>query len=194
MPPRRPPVDPGIYARLVQRINELERRLDALQQGQPGRSEAYQPNYLTFDPASGRIGAQFTGRIKALGVDIDAGLSDVPDQQREVRWVRQDGTLVAEVYAYTAGGGDFLELFTEPGVDGTVKLQAQSTLLSLQDTVARSSIDLIVPGTPGRTLLDNVNNSSWVQVHVASASQEIAFKWTGTALEVYVNGGLYITI
>lgn len=46
------------------------------------------PNYLTIDPATGAVGADFTGHIHALGLDLDAApLAGTNDN--EIHWLAQ---------------------------------------------------------------------------------------------------------
>lgn len=64
-----------------------------------------QPNYLTTDPNTGKVSANFTGHVSASGVDLPAAItaqSGQPDNQ--VRWLKQsDGSLVASMVGFDVG-------------------------------------------------------------------------------------------
>jgi hypothetical protein len=62
-----------------------------------------QPTFITLD-AAGRIGAVFTGKIVATGLDLTAALGNVTDVN-EIRWLRaSDSAVVATLSANMLGG------------------------------------------------------------------------------------------
>src|SRR5215469_878325 len=70
------------------RIEELEARIAALEQGISANSEALSPNYITVDPATGLTGATFSGLIKAQGVQLKEAIgSGAPTLTNSVQWV-----------------------------------------------------------------------------------------------------------
>jgi hypothetical protein len=53
------------------------------------------PNYLTVDPVTGAVGANFSGHVHAAGVDLDSDPSGNFQPEHQVRWVRaSDGTIM----------------------------------------------------------------------------------------------------
>src|SRR4051812_19156724 len=66
-------------------------------------SEALEATYLTVDPA-GRVGASFTGKVHAQGLDLDAGTTGTPPDIDRVRWLRTtDAKVVADMLAAFTG-------------------------------------------------------------------------------------------
>lgn len=67
------------------------------------------PNYLTIDPTTGAVGAVFTGKLVAQGIDFGAAVADgFPVSQ--VRWIRQsDGAVVAFIEGYDDVNGSTLQ-------------------------------------------------------------------------------------
>lgn len=66
------------------------------------QSDSIVPNYLTIDPITGLVGANFTGRVRASGgVDIDPELNGagLPRAENSVRWINPaNGNIVASIY------------------------------------------------------------------------------------------------
>lgn len=104
-------------------ISSILARLDALEALDPG--ETLQPNYLSINPATGQIGANFSGLIQALGLILPAaGSSLLPyPQNSSIEWVRQsDGAVVAQQSALSSGGTESLEIrsYRAPGGDNAI--------------------------------------------------------------------------
>jgi hypothetical protein len=74
------------------------------------------PTVLTVD-AAGNVGANFTGKVHATGLDMDAALGNVTNVN-SIRWLRQsDGAVVAHIDANVLGtqgaaGADFSGFLT----------------------------------------------------------------------------------
>lgn len=64
-----------------------------------------QPNYLTTDPNTGKISANFSGHVSAAGVDLPAAVTAQAGQpDNQVRWLKQsDGSLVASMVGFDVG-------------------------------------------------------------------------------------------
>ena len=64
--------------------------------------------------AQGNVTYDFEGHIRAQGVDLDAGESSSPPDDRRVRWLRRsDGAVVATLYAYQLANDSVLRLRAE---------------------------------------------------------------------------------
>lgn len=80
-------------------LDALARRVNDLAQDVASGAEVLQPNYLTIDPNTGVVGADFTGVISALGVTLPSGDTLTPPATNRVRWVRQsDGSVLADIF------------------------------------------------------------------------------------------------
>lgn len=84
----------------------------------PFGPDSVSPAYLTLD-AAGNVGADFTGHVKATGLDLEAGTTASPPNDRKVRWLRtSDGAVIANLAAFNLGGGSSLNLSAQgPGTD-----------------------------------------------------------------------------
>lgn len=129
-----------------------------------------QPNYLTQN-ANGDVGGVFPG-----GVQIFAGTSNSPPDERQVRWIRDDnGLLVANLKGYIAGPGgpQSRESWLEArgiGLDrGFVSNIAESAggpiaqILLSSDVLTPQARVLAVAGVEQRIVIDNAQQSSFVQ-------------------------------
>lgn len=59
-----------------------------------GTGDVYTPTFITVAP-DGTIGFDFTGHIKATGLDLNAESSGVFSELTAIRWLNSDGTLLA---------------------------------------------------------------------------------------------------
>jgi hypothetical protein len=80
-------------------LARLEARLAALENR--GNAEALAPSYVSVDPATGVVGATFSGHVAASGIDLPAGFNPVPTNDSKVRWLEAaDGSPMGEVFGY----------------------------------------------------------------------------------------------
>lgn len=107
-----------------------------------------QPNYLTVDN-NGAVGAEFTGHIRAQGVDLVSGDEQSPPADRKIQWHKDtlDGQVLEEVFGWGAVG------------EGGTRLQEVLTTLAVSDDdagVARINLQAGVAGqASGITVLAN---------------------------------------
>jgi hypothetical protein len=96
------------------------------------------PTFITVD-AQGRISAEFTGTIKAIGLDLDASPSDVnPSASSLIRWL-------------DANGADAVDLMGSAPVGGLGKLFARATgggTVLLVDGQGKSDFPIILHRDP----------------------------------------------
>lgn len=52
-------------------------------------------NYLTVDPATGAVGANFSGHVHASGLDLDTSPIIIPPDENSIRWLTAPGGGVA---------------------------------------------------------------------------------------------------
>jgi len=65
------------------------------------------PNYVTIDPATGKIGANFTGVINAEGLNLPSGTSQVLQPANQIIWKPgPNGALIATIGAFVNAGDD----------------------------------------------------------------------------------------
>ncbi len=106
------------------------------------------PNYLTVGP-DGKVNADFTGYIRARGVDLKGGIGNVysATTEQEVFWRRQsDGSLLSEI----SGG------YQEPN--------GPSWINNLAISPANSYTAMIAPQAH-----DSDNTQTWVEATVAGS-------------------------
>lgn len=166
-------------------LADLEARVVALEQPAAGRATQLSANYLTIDPATGAIGANFTGHIHGQGLDLDAATNPTPPTSDKVRWLAAGGGLVAaEIAAFRGvGGQDELDLTVNPGLNdpaGTIELRTfgydSVTLRSAKIDVQASQFDATTniiaqaigaAGTHGVTIVDAAGRSTFPQINAA---------------------------
>jgi hypothetical protein len=75
------------------------------------------PNYLTVDPVTGAVGANFSGKIHAQGLDLDAFTNPTPPDKDLIRWLTTTGVDINAIGAYDLAGQHigFLESIASPG-------------------------------------------------------------------------------
>lgn len=163
----------------LQRLDRLERQVAALQAG-AGAGESLQPNYLTV-AADGSVGASFTGRVHAEGLDLDANTdpANFPDVD-SIRWIHTtDGFVVARDIGGISGGAAYNNKFSYgAGQDAQVNLIARSQEsptyqagLFLDSNAAagagsRATIraTAVATGSPAVTVLDDQGASNFLQL------------------------------
>lgn len=109
------------------------------------------PSYLTVD-GQGRVTAEFEGHVSAAGLDLLAGTTISPPDDRKVRWLREaDGALVAELAAYeTAASRQWSALVKSPG--GVAGTDPVSLSLGRRADANEASISLDFPGGSAQLL------------------------------------------
>jgi hypothetical protein len=154
-----------------------------------------QPNYLTVDPATGNIGANFSGHVQATGIDmLDA---DPTEQDYAVRWHRvTDGSTNAYVYG-TTNSTQILQRGSSSGyvkidsMESAAGVTSYATVIANADAVRPAdnteiTVDTFKTGGPNtRSVLMNANGYSDFQGHMIWDSGYIAgptFISTGSTL------------
>jgi hypothetical protein len=160
-------------------------------------TEFHEPLFVTVDPETGEAAFDFTGHVKAEGLDLDAGETATPPDDRRVRWLRGDGSSVADLLAYgdDTANVDAIVAFVHP-----LAARVSNVLLRFVypggdfghfllrfDPATRDALALVaLPGrTPGTfetvTLLDSDAGSTFARsvqedVHLLGASGEPALQ------------------
>lgn len=126
-------------------------------------------NYLTVDPVTGAVGANFSGHVHAAGLDLDASPIGLPLPEDEIRWLKQsDGSLVAEMVGITGPTLGRLDLRAHSPADETAALyliaidSAQEIFVELGPALAP---------TPTRLVLDEQGQSDYLQKGSPGKSQ-----------------------
>lgn len=142
------------------------------------------PNYLTTD-ANGNVGADFTGRITAQGLDLLASTNTVLPDDRTVRFEREsDGTAIAHIGAYEGSGAaadsDMLALRGNGGLDirggsasDYARLQiyqdpASAIAALVASTVSHSRLILSQTGASDFLRLGTAGNKRILAAHMAA--------------------------
>lgn len=117
-------------------------------------------NYLTVDPVTGAVGADFTGHVHAAGVDLDASpITSTPASGNLIRWLQQPGgALVAQVAGETDGTTN-LGILRAPSPNGLSGAQ-----LAVSATNAAQSVTATVDGVTDAVLVDQLGRASFVQL------------------------------
>lgn len=197
----------GPYAALEARIAALEARPRAR------RSEALQPNYLTIDPNTGLVSANFSGSVTAAGIILPpkADPTSAPGPTNKVSWVRtSDGASVAIVTAWDRPGVGDAGVQIYGGAKADLSAAETSTFAELL-AAGQSSANLIVAGTDtslssGATvsastgqlggqgsvlIISQDNRSSFVQDPAAIGTPGLAAKrYLGDFAEEYANSSV----
>lgn len=132
------------------------------------------PNYLTVSP-DGSVEGVFPG-----GIEIKAGVSGTPPNERRVRWVREaDGSLVADIFAMDLGtdSRDLMMRALDGATNANILLEAKP--VSDHAQVTANAIDS--GGAVAATLIDSDGASSFLQL-LGLAKRKISF---GTANLVF---------
>lgn len=127
------------------------------------------PNYLTTNP-DGSIGAAFSGKISAAGLDFQIG-EDTPSSSaipEEIRWIRKaNGYVSATAAGHTGTGGD--QAFIE-ATDTRGNLQGVAAIIGeviRPGGVAQARLSMVSDGgtpptTASKILLDHNGASDYV--------------------------------
>lgn len=119
------------------------------------------PNYLTTD-STGHVGANFTGKVHAQGLDLDAGLSPAGPDINKVRWIRQvDGAVIADIIGFPnqTGVGTQLAITTGDALTGAARILLAG--LVPNGSVIQASCGGSTAGSV--TVIDNGQHSDFVQ-------------------------------
>lgn len=171
----------------------LEQRIAALEQlvGKP--LDTLTPTYLTVTP-DGKVGADFTGTVDALGVILPSGSSSLippPVGINNIVWRRQsDNAVVADLVCNSVGGEESLTLLSQPqsgdtaGVVGLMALTPAGTHFALLEAVARAALGGATVGfqveddsggSVGGTIMGSDGTSSFLQLSGAAQPLELAW-------------------
>lgn len=140
------------------RLAFLERAVATLMARPPQsgrRSEALTANYLTVSP-DGRVGADFTGRVSAQGLNLPAGSATPPalGAINAVEWL--DGnTILADINAIKSTAGE----------DGVLLLEAWGGDNSGHTGIVLSVLTLLGAIRQQLQLLDDLGRSDFAQTN-----------------------------
>lgn len=169
----------GVELDLLRRVQALEQQVQQLSTTQ--RDETLQPTYVTINPATGAVGALFTGLINALGVIIPTGSLVNPAAANEIAWERaSDNAITAYVGGVENNGQDNLIVAAQataaanPGqvlIAGYGSGEPYSVLLVSSGTSGSVPVISGLVGTrPFFTLMDGNGRSNFLQIGSAILS------------------------
>jgi hypothetical protein len=165
------------------------------------------PNYLTIDPTTGAVGADFTGKIHAQGLDLDAALQNddtllIP--ANSVQW--KNGTQIDGAIQAT----DQVGVQQTVTVEGTgpnnavVRLAARRNNSASQPAAFLSVVDnvnsgkqlilatagIVVGSSPGQqiTVLDSDGRSSFPQMSAIANARILWGYFTSLGATINTNG------
>lgn len=128
------------------------------------------PNLITIDPATGAIGADFTGHVHAEGLDLDAGTSFTPPSDNRLRWLDPVNPAVAVVEEFAA----------ESGIQGLFQFEHlwrdrsnTNQFLSLDTGGAGGRGFSVIAGPESRTLLTDAGASDFLTQLISSTETAI---------------------
>jgi hypothetical protein len=136
------------------------------------------PNYLTVDPVTGAVGANFSGKIHAQGLDLDAFTNPTPPDKDLIRWLTTTGVDINAIGAYGLAGQHigFLESIASPGQSASQQIDATDGVDLMQLEVRASNtgalggpsaVNIVNGGAAilptGTTVLDRLGASSFAQ-------------------------------
>lgn len=154
---------------------------------------------LTVDGA-GRISADFTGHVHAQGLDLDAGDTTSPPEDRKVRWIRvSDGAVIADLESFSAGGTNRSTFITYAnlGETATTEIKAvrgSSAKVDVIDNGTTQGVYATAGGSSGYTIVDSDKRSSFLQIQPgvnrksAAGTDVIAFGATAQAAAFIPHG------
>ncbi len=158
------------------------------------------PVYLTTD-ANGNVGANFTGKISALGIDILAGDSATPPADRKIRWHQTtlNGPVIAEVFTYQTAALSQYYQNTIFGVNQALNVSTATATLGRQFTYvgapsgtganAATYVDADITSNVS-TLRAQLRGANTFDPTIANSNGKSRFvQWTDDTRQVTLNGG-----
>lgn len=156
---------------IEQRLAYLESKLAALEEES---SETLQPNYLTYNPATGIVGANFSGVINAQGLILPAGLTDIS----KIEWQRVADALVASYIQANSPAANRaqLNMFAQNPDDGG---NSFARLLAVVDATIAGNTHVSataqstaggVHGTGEKIIIDDLSRSDFLQLGAPNLS------------------------
>jgi hypothetical protein len=145
-------------------VAQLRSMLDQLESA--GGEPAAQMGADTFAPdvgqqvaPDGTVTYDFDAHLHARGLDLDAGDTSTPPNDRRVRWLRTtDGAVVAQIYSYDNVS------FTETIVRGLAPDGSHaSALAATYDKAAGLSLVQALSGSAQRVIVDDLGQSDFIQ-------------------------------
>lgn len=137
----------------------------------------YSPSYITVDPATGRVTADFDGVIRALGLFLPPAPNDFTQAENRVNWLRR-GSANYSGTIYTSDTGlrvpdRRMQLGTSPRPDGDPLQGTPTSGIDIIDwpTIGRNEVTVFTrTGYPtgSAKLLDSVGRSGFVRVSPAA--------------------------
>jgi hypothetical protein len=112
----------------------------------------------------GHVSYDFDGHVHAQGLDLDAGTSNDPPDDRKVRWLTTNGAMVAEVFGWTGATDAEAMLLARrgeliPGVPLNAFLLAEADPANLNNTLA-----LAGAGAVTARIIDALGQSRFLQL------------------------------
>lgn len=172
---------------LETRLAALEEQLADFRAPQPGQ-DSLTPSYLTIDPTTGKVGAQFSGALTASSLILPAGVN--PDTSPRVIFRTPTGTDTGYLYSNDNGtycnAGIVANHPTNPTAGAAVACYAGNA----RDTDNAALVQ--APNAAGnlnyiRTLLDGAQRSDFVQ---AATTGRVAIDY-GVAISHWPVAGIY---
>lgn len=152
---------------LLARIAALESQVAALR-AQAGGGEQLSPNYLTITP-SGLVGADFTGHVKAQGVDLPEAAGGLGfAAPSAVDWL--DATATLQEFIQGIANGGYHILLTQAGPN----LGANAAAIQLLSDGASSQIVIADAGSFNREIITSVGASDFLQL-LSTQQLQLAF-------------------
>jgi hypothetical protein len=126
----------------------------------------YAPDVGQQVAPDGTVTYDFDAHLHARGVDIDVGLTSTPPNDRRIRWLRADGGVVAQLFAYQ--DAQFVEgnLITTPD-NGARLSQISGLYIGATDVISARALvtnPAKAPATQTRTIIDDTGASNFAQV------------------------------
>lgn len=147
-------------------------------------SDGFAPSPGWVIQPDGSLLFDFDGHVHARGVDLDAGDTTSPPEDRRVRWLRtSDGAIVADINSYEAGGGRSLvmEVLSPTGTTPAATMRTVSTTNGFQVGVQASQIapagGMVVAYTDSSqaVVVDEAQQSSFLQLVGGLARRRVNF-------------------
>lgn len=164
-----------VLADILRRLTRLEQEVSA----PPG--EQLSPNYLTIDPVTGLVGADFTGHVHAEGLDLTAAVTLSPIEDR-ISWIRaSDGTVAADLAGFANGALTVNAYAPTQASQSVAQLEAaddqgtgQAILQVRQTNRGAGQTDVVaIAGSHQPTIIDAAGASNLAQLPSALKTQTL---------------------